>query len=137
MPECWRRRELRWKVNKDYDGGLPRRRSSHFFKVNLTKHKHFSKLSQTIPRYTTITKSNKRERKNNKMSKFVEANEKIAEKVVEGYKKIENGVVGGYKKIEEGVVDGFTKVTDKCVEKLFAREGESVEDAKKRLSGEE
>ena len=71
------------------------------------------------------------------MSKFVEANEKIAEKVVEGYKKIEDGVVGGYKKIEEGVVDGFTKVTDKCVEKLFAKEGESVEDAKKRLSGEE
>ena len=59
------------------------------------------------------------------MSKFVEANEKIAEAVVEGYKKI-----------EQGAVDGFNKVTDKCVEKLFAREGESVEDAKKRLSGE-
>ncbi len=70
------------------------------------------------------------------MSKIVEANEKIAEKVVEGYKKIENGVVGGYKKIETGVVDGFGKVTDKCVAVLFAREGETVEDAKKRLSGE-
>ena len=58
------------------------------------------------------------------MSKLVEANEKIAE-----------AVVGGYKKIENGVVEGFEKVTDKCVEKLFAREGESVEDAKKRLSG--
>lgn len=58
------------------------------------------------------------------MSKLVEANEKIAE-----------AVVGGYKKIETGVVEGFEKVTDKCVEKLFAREGESVEDAKKRLSG--
>ena len=67
------------------------------------------------------------------MSKFVEANEKIAEKVVEGYKKIEDGVVEGYKKIEGGVVEGFGKVTDKCVEKLFAKEGESVEDAKKRL----
>ena len=33
-------------------------------------------------------------------------------------------------------VDGFTKVTDKCVEKMFAREGETVEEAKKRLSGE-
>lgn len=43
--------------------------------------------------------------------------------------------MGGYKKIETGVVEGFEKVTDKCVEKLFAREGESVEDAKKRLSG--
>lgn len=70
------------------------------------------------------------------MSKFVETNEKIAEAVVEGYKKIEDGVVSGYKKIEQGAVDGFTKVTDKCVEKLFAKEGESVEVAKKRLSGE-
>lgn len=43
----------------------------------------------------------------------------------------------GYKKIEDGVVEGFKKVTDKCVETLFAREGESVEDAKKRLSGED
>lgn len=70
------------------------------------------------------------------MSKFVEANEKIAESVVNGYKKIEGGVVNGYKKIETGVVDGFGKVTDKCVEKLFAKDGETVEDAKKRLSGE-
>lgn len=71
------------------------------------------------------------------MSKFVEANQKIAEGVVNGYKKIENGVVSGYKKIENGVVEGFGKVTDKCVEVLFAKEGESVEDAKKRLSGKE
>lgn len=70
------------------------------------------------------------------MSKFVETNEKIAEVVVEGYKKIENGVIKGYQKIEQGAVDGFNKVTDKCVEKLFAKEGESVEDANKRLSGE-
>ena len=71
------------------------------------------------------------------MSKFVEANEKIAEGVVKGYRKIEDGVVGGYKKIETGVVEGFGKVTDKCVEMLFAKDGESVEDAKKRLSGDE
>lgn len=71
------------------------------------------------------------------MSKFVEANEKIAEGVVKGYKKIETGVVEGYKKIEDGIVDGFAKVTDKCVEVLFAREGESVEDAKARLSGKD
>lgn len=70
------------------------------------------------------------------MNKLVQANEKIAEVVVEGYKKIEDGVVSGYKKIEEGFVEGFEKVSDKCVEKLFAREGESVEDAKKRLNGE-
>lgn len=70
------------------------------------------------------------------MSKLVEANAKIAEAVVDGYKKIETGVVGGYKKIENGVVAGFGKVTDKCVEKLFAKEGETVEEAKKRLSGD-
>lgn len=69
------------------------------------------------------------------MSKFVEANEKIAEAVVGGYKKIEDGVVGGYKKIETGVVEGFGKVTDKCVEVMFAKKGESVEEAKDRLSG--
>ena len=64
------------------------------------------------------------------------ATEKVIENaVVSGYKKIEDAVVGGYKKIENGVVSGFEKVTDKCVEKLFAREGESVEDAKKRLAG--
>lgn len=79
------------------------------------------------------------------MTNFVEKNEKIAEAVVGGYKKIENGVVSGYKKIEDGVVggykkmekgavDGFAKVTDKYVEKLFAKEGESVEAARKRLS---
>lgn len=70
------------------------------------------------------------------MPKMAETNEKIAEKVVEGYKKIETGVVEGYKKIENGVVEGFNKVSDKCVEVLFAKDGETVEDAKKRLVGE-
>lgn len=71
------------------------------------------------------------------MSKFVEVNEKIAESVVNGYKKIETGVVEGYKKIETGVVEGFGKVTDKCVEKLFSKDGESVEDTKERLRGKQ
>ena len=62
---------------------------------------------------------------------------KIEEAVVSGYKKIEDGVVTGYKKIETGAVEGFGKVVDKCVEILFAKEGESVEDAKKRLSHKE
>ena len=59
---------------------------------------------------------------------------KIENGVVTGYKKIENGVVSGYKKIEDGVVGGFGKVVDKCVEVLFAKEGESVEEAKARLN---
>jgi len=62
--------------------------------------------------------------------------QKIENGVVGGYKKMENAVVGGYKKIEDGVVEGFAKVSDKFVEKLFAHEGESAEDAKKRLLGE-
>ena len=71
------------------------------------------------------------------MSGFVEVNEKIAESAVKGYKKIEDSVVSGYKKIEAGVVEDFVKITDKCVEALFAKNGESVEDAKKRLSKNE
>ena len=67
------------------------------------------------------------------MSKIADVNERIAEKVTDGYKKIENGVVGGYKKIENGVVSGFNKVSDKCVDILFAKEGETTEEAKARL----
>ena len=69
-------------------------------------------------------------------SKLVQANEKIAEAVAEGYKKIEDGVVEGYKKIEDGVVEGFGKITDKFVDQFLTKEGESVEDAKKRLAEE-
>ena len=62
---------------------------------------------------------------------------KTGETITEGFQKIEDGVVGGYKKIEEGVVEGFNKVSDKFIDVLFTKEGESLEDAKKRLSGEE
>ena len=71
------------------------------------------------------------------MAKFADHMEKIESSVVEGYKKIEDGVVTGYKKIENGAVEGFGKVVDKCVEALFVRDGESVEDAKKRLNHKE
>ena len=47
------------------------------------------------------------------------------------------GAVTGYKKIETSAVEGFGKVVDKCVEVLFAKEGERVEDAKKRLNHKE
>jgi len=55
-------------------------------------------------------------------SKFVKANEKIAETVV-----------SGYKKIEKGVVDGYTKIEDKFVDQYLTRENETVEEAKERL----
>lgn len=48
--------------------------------------------------------------------------------------KIEKKVVDGYKKMEDSVVGGFEKVSDGFVERLFAREGESVEQAKERLA---
>lgn len=70
-------------------------------------------------------------------SKLVEVNEKIAENVVGGYKKIEEGVVGGYKKIEDGAVGGFNKIADKFVDNFLTKEGESVEDAKERLTAEQ
>ena len=70
-------------------------------------------------------------------SKLVQAKEKIAEGVVGGYKKIENGVVGGFMKMEEGVVNGFNKITDKFVDEFLTKDGESVEDAKKRLAQEQ
>lgn len=69
------------------------------------------------------------------MTKLAEMNKKIEDAVTGGYKKIENGVVSGYKKIETGVVKGFEKVTDKCVDSLFAREGETTDEAKERLKG--
>ena len=66
-------------------------------------------------------------------SKIAKASEKVASSVTDGYKKIENGVVGGYKKIEQGVVRGYTKLEDKFVEAYLTNEGETVEEAKKRL----
>lgn len=59
-------------------------------------------------------------------SKLVKANEKIAEKVVGSYKKIEGAAVGGYQKIEDAFVDRY-----------LTHDGESVEDAKKRLHAEQ
>ena len=67
------------------------------------------------------------------MSKFTEANKKIEEAVVGGYKKMETAVVDGYKAIEEGVVGGYQKIENRMVETLFAKDGETVEEAKARL----
>ncbi len=59
-------------------------------------------------------------------SKLSKANEKVAGTVTKGYKKIEEGVVGTY-----------TKIEDKFVDMFLTHEGESIEDAKKRLKEEE
>lgn len=69
--------------------------------------------------------------------KLVEANEKIAKNVTEGFKKMSDGVVSGYKKIEDGVVNTYTKIEDIFVSEFLTKDGETVEDAKKRLKEEQ
>ena len=59
-------------------------------------------------------------------SKLIKTNEKIAEKVTGTFEKIEHTVVGGYGKVE-----------DAFVERYLTRDGESVEEAKARLRGEQ
>lgn len=70
-------------------------------------------------------------------SKIVKANEKIAQNVVKGYNAIEKGVVNSYKAVEKHVVEGFCKIEDKFVDRYLTREGETVEEAKKRLKEEQ
>lgn len=68
------------------------------------------------------------------MKKIADVVEEMGQAVTKGYRKMENGVVAGYQKIETGAVTGFEKVSDKCIEVLFAKENETVEEAKARLS---
>ena len=72
------------------------------------------------------------------MTDIVEADveavlEDVQTGVVDTYQSIEDRVVGTYKKVESGVVGAYEKLENKMVEKLFAKKGESVEDAKERL----
>ena len=71
------------------------------------------------------------------MSKFQEFQQRVEETVVGGYQKIEDGVVGGYKKIEDGVVDGYRKVEDRFIDTFLAKDGETTEEARARLTGKE
>ncbi|MDD7260335.1 MAG: hypothetical protein SPI68_04065 [Candidatus Faecousia sp.] len=68
------------------------------------------------------------------MRKIADIVENMGQTVTRGYKAIETGAVSGYKAIENGAVTGYEKVSDKCVEILFAKEGEFVEEAKARLA---
>lgn len=58
-------------------------------------------------------------------SKLVKANEEIAEKVV-----------GTFGKIEDTVVHGYTKIEDAFIDRYLTKDGETVEEAKKRINGE-
>ena len=68
------------------------------------------------------------------MRKIADVVENMGQTVTRGYKAIETGAVSGYKAIENGAVTGYENVSDKCVEILFAKEGEFVEEAKARLA---
>lgn len=59
-------------------------------------------------------------------SKLAKANEKITEKVTTTFGKIEDGVIGGYTKIEDAFVDCY-----------LTKDGETVEEAKRRLKQEQ
>ena len=67
------------------------------------------------------------------MSELKKLNKKIEETVVGSYKKIEDTVVGGYKKVEDTFVDGYKKVEDKFIDSFLAEDGETTEEARKRL----
>lgn len=57
----------------------------------------------------------------------------IENAVVKGYKAIETGVVKAYKAVETGAVEAYRKVEDTMVDKLFRRDGETIQQAKDRL----
>lgn len=59
-------------------------------------------------------------------SKLIKANQKIAD-----------SVVGGFGKIQDSVVGAYTKIEDKFVDQYLTKDGESIEDAKKRLKAEQ
>lgn len=52
---------------------------------------------------------------------------------VAAYKAVEEGVVKAYKAVEKSAVNAYQKVEDTMVDKLFRKEGETVEEAKERL----
>lgn len=57
--------------------------------------------------------------------------------VVDTYKAVEEGVVGAYKAVEDAVVGAYKNVEDRFVETFIAKEGETVEEAKARITGKE
>ena len=64
------------------------------------------------------------------------AYEAVEEGAVHTYQKIEDTVVGGYRKMEDAVVGGYRKIENAFVEKFFARDGETPEEAKVRMTQE-
>ena len=69
------------------------------------------------------------------MPDLARVNGEIADAVTGVYKKIEDTAVGTYRKVETGAVETYHKVEDACIDSLFAREGETASQARKRLRG--
>ena len=55
-------------------------------------------------------------------------------KIVEANKKIEKAVVGTYKNIEDSVVGGYKKVEDKFDDTFLKKDGETTEEARRRVA---
>lgn len=58
-------------------------------------------------------------------------------KIVKANQKIANKVTNGFQKMTDTVVDGYTKIEDKFVDMYLTKDGESIEEAKKRLKEEQ
>ena len=54
-------------------------------------------------------------------------------KIADQIEKMGETVTEGYKKIESGVVEGYTKIEDKFIDTFLAKEGETMEQARRRL----
>ena len=63
-----------------------------------------------------------------------ESYQKIEDAVTGTYQKIEDSVVGTYKKIESGFVGAYKNMESQFVEHFLAKDGESAEEAKDRMS---
>lgn len=67
------------------------------------------------------------------MAKIADRVEKMGQTATGIYKNVENFAVNSYQAVERGAVDGFARACDKCIDVLFAKEGETVAEAKERL----
>lgn len=59
------------------------------------------------------------------------------EKFTKKYQKLEDTVVNSYKAIEKTVVKKYNKIEDKFVDKYLTKDGETIEEAKKRIKEEQ
>ena len=60
----------------------------------------------------------------------------IEDAAVKSYKAIETGTVGAYKAIETAVVGTYKKIEDEFVDTFLREDGETIEEAKKRINGQ-